>query len=239
MAVQVKKLFREALSIVTSSILDDLEMEDYNACMATANFMLDTWSAQNLIVRATKQENFPLAADINEYTIGVGATFNTDKPIRIVNAFIRDSSNTDYPIEIVGKDVYDNYLDKTNSRGMPVSICYDAGDTQQDSQKGTIFVYFTPDQAYSLFIESYKYFKEFDSINDVVTFEPAYFEAIIWNLAERLWPKYNRSKPVSGDIRRMARQTLRAVENMNSNTPRMTTDLPGAKVRSWNVYSGI
>jgi hypothetical protein len=59
------------------------------------NAMVESWSLDRRMCYSVKQENFSLTASTGTYTIGVGGTFNTARPTKILNAFIRDSANAD------------------------------------------------------------------------------------------------------------------------------------------------
>lgn len=236
----VQDLLIEAMSLVGAISIDEVPTSpELNSCLRSANMMLDSWSAQRLMIRAVTREPFPLTGGVYSYQIGTGATFNTGKPIEINSAFIRDANGYDTPLEIIEQDQYDGYTDKTVASGRPLALCYNPGKSQQATQAGTIFIYYIPDTSYTLFIENQKYLTEFVNLTDVVSFEPAYFEAIAYNLAGRIWPKFHQSgTPVPAEVAGIARTSKRTIENMNSRPAIMGTDLPGSKVSNFNIYTG-
>ncbi len=239
MATTVQDILIEALGYIGAQEINETPSPaDLNTCLNTANFLIGSWSANSTMLRATIPESFTLTNNQASFTIGTGGNFNTVKPIRVVSAFLQDSSGSRYPINIVGKDVYDQYPDALISSGLPMVICYDPGVTQQTSQLGTIYVYPMANGAvYSLFLEMEKYLTSFVNLTDTVTFEPAYFAAICWNLAEWIWPKFNRVKPLPALIRNNARSTKRTIENMNARRMTLGLDLPSAKATSYNIYT--
>lgn len=211
---------------------------DMNACLMTVNLMLDQWSAQNLMLRAAIKEHFTLVANQASYTIGTGGNFNTSKPIAVQSAFVRDSSNTDYPLDIVNRDIFDSYSDKVAAIGRPMALYYDPGATQQSSQLGTVNLYYKPDTAYTIYIDNQKYLSEFSGLSDVITLEKAYLNAIVWNSAKEIWPEFHRSKQLPAIVANMAAQTKRVIETMNAKPLIAATDIPGTKTRPFNIYSG-
>lgn len=239
MAYIVQDILIEALSLI--GVVNGAEIpsaSDLNTAMLSANFMIDSWSANNLMLRATILESFPLTINQSSYTIGAGGNFNTVKPIKIYNAFLQDNTGNRYDLEVIGKDLYDSYEDSQISTGLPSAICFDPGASQQGGQMGTIFVYCIPSLAYTLYMEQQKYLTEFASLAAPVGFEPAYYAALSWNLAEWVFYKFRSLKsPIPPLIVKMARQTKRAIETINSNPRQMSTDLPTAKAQNYNIYS--
>ena len=193
------------------------------------------------MVRATIKEHFPLTAGKGDYTIGIGQDFNTSKPIKIVGGFIRDGNNMDSGLDIITEDIYDSYQDKSISLARPVALFYDPGLTQQSVQTGTIRLYYIPDDStsYTLYIDETKPFSDISSILNQVTFEPPYEEAIIFELAIRLWPEYHEVKvPVSKDLYMLANEAMHTVETMNSVQLISSMELPGSGGPIYNIYIG-
>ncbi len=204
-------------------------------------FMLRSWAARRLLVRALIQQNFPLTALKGSYTIGSGGDFNTTKPISVKSAFIRDSNTLDTGLDVVTRDVIDSFMDKGVSYARPIMLCYDPGEAQQATQTGTILLYQIPDNTspYTLYMDVQRPFTDFTTINDVVTFDPPYDEAIKYELAIRLWREYHSVKePVPRDLYELANEAMHTVENMNSRQIVAGLDLPGMKGNVYNIYTG-
>ena len=236
----VQDLFVAAMEVIGATSLDEVpEASELMKCMRHCNLMLDSWSGRRLMLAATLQENFTLVAGQRVYTIGTGGNFNTDKPIEIESAFIRDSANVDYPVFVVERDIYDSFDDKLLSAARPEAIYYTAGMTQQTNQFGQIFCYSIPDVTYTLFINSQKYLTRFANLSDVVTFQPIYEQAIVQNLAKAIWRPMGRKGPVPADLIKDARDAMQVVENINHEIPICRIDVPGtgATVTN-NILSG-
>lgn len=202
-----------------------------NDCFDALNLMLESWAGRSLLTSAQIQEGFTLTASQSSYTIGSGGNFNTTKPFSIESAFIRDSNNTDYPIVVISKDVYNGYPDKayTTSTSRPRTLFYDPGLTQQATQTGTVYLYPIPDSSttYTLYINSEKPFTSFTNLSSTVTFPTGYKRAIIYNLALEICPDFN--KTASAELQKTAAQSMKIVENINSKNKKhiSTVDLPG------------
>jgi hypothetical protein len=174
----------------------------------------------------------------SSYTVGpVGCDVTAPKPIKLYSAYYRDSGSNDYPVEVIDITQYNNLIDKNVSAGAPEYVAYDAGDAQQTVGKGTCYVYITPDQVYTLNIEVDNYLTEFVNLTDIVTFEPAYYEALIYNLAVRLFRFYrDASIPVPADILMIAQNSINNLKAMNGTILTATMELPG-KQGSYNIYN--
>lgn len=223
----VQELFINAMEITGATTLDEVpEASEMQKCKRHANMMLDSWSSRFLL-QATIQESFTVTANKRQYTIGTGGDFNTRKPIEIVSAFIRDTSNVDYPVSVVSLETYDSIDDKLLANGRPEVLYYDPAATQQAVPTGTISLYNIPDANYTLFLNSQKYLTEFVNLTDTVTFEPVYYDLLVNELACRIWRPMGRKGPVPPDIERAASRARNVVMGVNHRIGNMRTDLPG------------
>ncbi len=237
----VQDLFIAAMEVIGATSLDEVpEASELQKCMRHCNLMLNSWSGRRLMLAATIQEGFTLNPGQRVYTIGTSGNFNTDKPISIDSAFIRDSANIDYPVYVVELEIYDSFDDKLVTTARPDAIYYDAGMTQQTlPQMGTISCYGIPDQIYTLFINSQKYLTQFVNLTDNVTFQPIYYDCIVQNLATKIWRPMGRKGVVPADLLHDARAAMQIVENSNHRLPVARMDMPstGGQVNN-NIMSG-
>jgi hypothetical protein len=150
------------------------------------NDMLSSWSNDSLLVYARVTESFTLAAGTSSYTIGSGATFNTTRPINIVQAHVRQTgSNIDYPISPVSDEIYQGVALKT-LQSIPFMLNYTNG-----FPTGTINLYPTPNEAFTLYLTSEKELTQFD-LSTTVSLPPGWKRALIYNLAIELAPEYGQ-----------------------------------------------
>ena len=70
------------------------------SALTTLNDLLALWSAERLLVYFVVEEPFTLVVGTNVYTIGSAGTFNTGRPAKITAAYLRDSDNIDYPLDV-------------------------------------------------------------------------------------------------------------------------------------------
>jgi hypothetical protein len=136
--------------------------------------------------------------------------------------------NIDYPLEVFTQEMFNNLKDKGVATGRPIYVVYDPGAAQQAVSKGTLSFYYTPDKVYSVVLEGGIYFTEFVNMTDTVAFEPAYYEALIYGLAVRLFRRYNDDKtPIPADIVNIAHESLKSLKNLNAERVPAMMDIPG------------
>ena len=89
------------------------------------------------------QEAITLVVSKNSYTIGEYGSpdKNTQRPEQIIGAWVRDSSNYDYPVRIIGEKAYRKIVSKTTET-RPDRLWYNP-----TSPNGTIYVWCTPSAA--------------------------------------------------------------------------------------------
>ena len=94
-------LVRAAMRLIQVSSVDtDLTANELKDGIESLNRMLDSWSADELMLYQNTRETFPLSSGTNPYTIGLGAIWNTIRPSRIIDAYFTiytGSIPVDYP----------------------------------------------------------------------------------------------------------------------------------------------
>jgi len=149
--------------------------------LVSLNNMLSSWSAEGLVVPYRTSESFPLVVGKSSYTIGASGEFNTVRPLEIISAYIRDSSNSDHPVAVtMTQQQYADIVDKTIST-RPGRLYYDP-----QYALGKIYFESEPDTIETLYLTSEKAITEFASLTAAVVLPDYYKEALVYNLAIRL-----------------------------------------------------
>jgi hypothetical protein len=241
MIIQVQQLIETALqdigAVAKSEIPTSDEMTDG---LTKRGLMIDAWSVRSLMVLGAVLEGFPLTPGKSAYTIGLGGDFNTSRPSSVTDAYIRDGNGSDTPVDILTSDEFYALGDKAIATGRPQGLWLDPGLTQAANPLGVINLYPAPDPStpYTLYAGEQKALTEFANLTDAVTFQPAYYEALEYNLAVRLWPQYHDSgKPIESDLKILAAEAVRTIETMNAKRVTATIEAPG-KRSGYNVYTG-
>ncbi len=193
--------------------------------LAELNRMTASWSNDSLMIYARTFENFPLSSGVGDYTIGPSATFNTVRPMHIIDAYVRQDT-IDYWLAIIPDEQYDVIAFK-NIDSIPQVLNYTAQFPQ-----ATIRIYPKPQASFTLYIRSEKQLTSF-TLDDEVSLPPGWEDALIYNLAVRLAPGYGQ--PLDQAILALATQTRGALEN---NTSRNRTFDYVPSRRGGSVYDG-
>jgi len=93
-----------------------------NNALAALNAMFGSMGAVRNLIYAITRENFALTINDAEYTIGAAGDFNTVRPTRIEDAYLRDGT-TDTSLESRNIKSYNDISEKT-SDGKPTKIYY-------------------------------------------------------------------------------------------------------------------
>lgn len=180
------------------------------AYLAKLNMMMESWSIQRLLIYQILQENFALTTSTGTYTIGSGGTFNTTRPIKITNAFVR-SGSTDYQLQIIPVDSYNMIPQKTVDGSYPTELYYDMGFSS--ASLATIYLYPEPSAGLTLYIDSWKQLQTFALISTTLVLPPGYELAIVSNLAIFLSAGF---RPVQQEVIKIARESLAAIQGLNA-----------------------
>jgi len=192
------------------------------------NRMLKSWSADGINLHYRVEESFSLVSGTPSYAIGSDATFDTVRPKTIEKAFIRDS-NHDYPVRIRPAAEYWDLTEKT-TQDRPVKLYYDP-----TYPNGTIYLYYTPNSAYSMHIVSQKSLLTYVSAATEIVLPGEYEDAIVLNLAIRFASRYG--KTVSADLRLDAKEAFSNVKglNLSSQIKGVELGIPGRRGTTYNV----
>lgn len=153
------------------------------------NTMVKAWEADGMPLWALRTTPIPLTANVSAYNIGISKTVNTDKPLKVIQAWIRDTtSNVDTPMRILTKQEYSILGNKTTP-GKPIQIYY-----EPLSDYGILHVFPTPasiDAANNqIYITYQRPFEDFNIATDTPDFPQEWYEAIVYGLAVRLASEY-------------------------------------------------
>ena len=216
--------------IATGETPTDDELQDAREAL---NMMLGSWSAKRLLIPYRTEESFALVASTNPYTIATGATFNTARPVRIESGFIRDSNGNDTPIKIITRDQYNAHVLKTTT-GRPYELFYE--DTYPT---GTVFLYYSPDEIYTLFINSWKALTQLPLLTTEISMPDEYLRALKFNLAVEVAPEFGRSVPI--EVAAIAKDSFDTISDLNRPDMLASADesllYRGYNTNAYNIYT--
>ncbi len=234
------------LDIVTRSLKDigaynygdTLDADEAAGAIDILNSMLDMWNAEGLVVYASTRESVVLTVGkALPYTWGTAGDINTARPVRLTNAFLRDTTN-DYPVEIISQNQWDSIPEKSDT-GRPFCLFYNP-----TYPLGSVYFYYLPDLAYTLFLDSEKDLGTFTGTTDTITLPPEYMAAIRWNLAAELCPSYKKAPPPK--VEQMAERSLAILKRLNASNKlkpvkmnQFPSPSPGGFWKAGDIRSGL
>jgi len=172
------------------------------------NSMLSGWSTGPNKIFVVTRESFPLVVGTKEYTIGPGADFDTTRPVRLLDAFIRNDI-TDYPVRIIQASNYAQ-IPLKNTIAWVYKLYY-----ERDYPVGKIILDYVPDTAFDLHLYSHKEFSEYNTDGaDVISLPPGYERALKYNLAVEIAPEYKPDVPPL--VMKIAEDSLRDIKRVNA-----------------------
>lgn len=235
--VTANDIITRALKII--KVLGDSEAPSSTEArdgLVSLNAMMKTWSAQSLMVFQIQQEVFQgiVTTSAQSYTIGPGQTLDTTRPIQIVDgSFVRlpaPSQPVDFHLDIIDRAQWDAIVLK-NTKGIPGRIFFDTG-----WPNGTINLYYWPDRAYDLHLNSLKPLTQFSSLTADISMPPEYEECVVFNLAIRLAPEFHGE--VTPEIVRIAAETKGIVKAINTQDQKTVAEFALSQRGKFNIYSG-
>lgn len=168
----------------------------------TLNFLLSHWQALGLPIWCRKVSGpNTLTASTASYTVGSGGDIDINRPLAIVQAWLRDSTDAtnpiDVPIQIISQQEY-YLLSAKSATGRPTQLYFDAtydglsnqGTTATDS----IYLWPVPDSTaastYTLYFIYQRPLLDFNTSSDVLDMPQEWYEAVRLNLAYKIAPEY-------------------------------------------------
>lgn len=185
--------------------------------LAIGNRMLDLWWNDRLAVFQVQQENFALVAGQASRTIGTGGNFNTTWPVKIVEGCFVRRNGVDYPVKVIDdRAVYDAIPVKTQ-QGLPRNLFYDRA-----YPLGTIYFYFVPDAADTIYLNSWKRLQTLATLVTVISLPPGYEQLFVDGLAIRLCSDNGRAAPK--DVKDSFAEAKKLLGQVNAPSLVMTLD---------------
>lgn len=202
--------------------------------LASINRMVDSWTNDNLLIYSEVNEQFPIVAGVQSYTMGPTGTFNTIRPGEITRVLLRVETSTpaiEYPVDILSGREWASILQKEITSKIPNSV-YIEGTYPLE----TLLIYPIPSVAYKLVIYSMKPIATIATIDTIISLPPGYEQALVFNGAVQLAPEYGRA--VSQEIAMTATESKASIKRRNYKPSYLRVDNSLITRGSFNIYTG-
>lgn len=239
MILTVQELLTDAMSLIGATAIDESPTtSELNLGLRVANMMLNRWQSMPGMLRSTDSVTFTTTGGTSDYSIGEwGADINSPKPIKVFSATVTDTSNVNYPLDIVDKSWLDQINDRNLSSGRPTMLAYDAISAQQSAPYGVISLYYTPDTTYTIAVDCSRDVTTFDNLTDNLDFDPSYYEALKYGIAVRLFRHYHAvTVPIPPDLLKGEHEANKTLYTMNHKPVIAACDIPMSG-GTYNVYT--
>lgn len=221
--MDAETLIRDSLRLCGVRLPIDTQLSEG---LTALNSLLSLWSSEKIMIYAVTKESFSLVAGTGIYTIGSGGTFDTVRPQKLEDAYIRDSSNIDHWVDVKMTEIeYNEIADKTET-GRPEQLYY-----SPEYPLGKIYFDLIPETAETFILDSWKQLTEFAALATTITLPDEYKKALRFNLAVDLAPEYGIVLDKTIVQQAVLGKTM--LENVNIKTPEPARFDSALLIGSW------
>ena len=196
-------------------------IEIQNEVLEIFNRMVGTWSNVTLMIFEELITPITLTAGLQTTTIGPGGHFNFDRPNRLRRAnliIFQGPPETRRPIKVLEPAEWAAKRVQQVS-GPPLQVYDDYA-----SPLSTLYWWPIPDQNYPAELFTPLRIATATSLANLIQYPDGYEEAIVHNLALRIAAAFPEQASVNADARRIARESLNAIQSRNVQSPRQVND---------------
>lgn len=202
--------------------------------LAVFNQLLDSWSAERLMIYATQDQQFTWTANTASRTLGASGTFVGNRPVVLDDAtYFKDpSTGISYNVKIINQQQYDGIALKTATSSYPQVIF--VNDTYPNL---TITEWPIATKDLEWHFVSVLELSQPATLGTTLSFPPGYLRAFKFNLALDLAAEFGM-EPLP-QVQKLAIATKRTLKRVNN--PGDIMSLPYTLLgmrRSFNIYSG-
>lgn len=190
-SMTVSEIVTEARGLLGIQAAEEpLEAHELQQGIRTLNMMLKAWQADGVQAWTLTEGTFTLVQADADYVFGAGGTFTT-VPLDITDVRITRNSNSIPMFRLSREDYY--ALPLRTNQGYPTQFYYD-----RQREGGTFYVWPAPDSGLGTIDFTYRrYIMDAGDGTNTLDLPTEWYEAITYNLADRLMPYYPGISPVS------------------------------------------
>lgn len=183
------------------------------------NDLIESWSAESLVIYSVTRETFSTVASQQTYTIGSSGDINTTRPQKIVKAILRQQNSPVYDVEIdlINLDQWESLGTKDTESSIPTKLYNDCG-----YPLSTLYLWPIPSEVKTIILHSWKPLTSFSATTDSISLPPGYMRALRYNLAVDLAPEYGIS--IAPEIAQIAQESKANIKRMNKKPRYLLSD---------------
>lgn len=198
------------------------------------NQMIDSWTAERLMIYATQDQTFSWPQGTISRTIGPTGDFVGNRPVQLDDStYFRDASTgVSFGIKIINQQQYDGIAVKTVTSTYPQVIWLN-----MDMPNMSMYIYPVPTRAIEFHFISVEELSQPATLTTNLVFPPGYLRAFRFNLACEIATEFGVEPP--RNVSRIAMTSKRSVKRIND--PLDIMSIPYAIVgtrQRFNVFAG-
>lgn len=237
-ALEVVVRSYKVLGVIQTSSATSPTTEQRNDGLVSMQALMDSWNTENLTCFSVRDNSFTLSVGVSSYTIGSGATVNVDRPLQIIQAYLRDSGGNNYPLNIRTRDQWNQIGNRSSiiTSQIPTDCFYDP-----TYPNGVFAVFPYPLAAYQVFFDSYSPLTSVSTLTQTLSFPPGYERAFVYNLAVEISAQNGIPLPTTGtNIQELANTSKGNIKRINEGNREIVASYDGAIVShaypTYNIY---
>ena len=172
---------------------DTIPPDDYTNCGIALNIVSKELALNGLPLWCVQDISVPMVA--GQATYNLSAASGTTLPLRILDAYIRDSTGNDTSLQITSRYDYDT-LGQKGSQGVPNQVYYDP-----QLGAGSLVFYDVPaDSTRVVHVVIQRQVQDFNLATDNPDFPQEAFRMLKWVLADEIGLEYQATADVRKEI---------------------------------------
>lgn len=207
----------------------DPTVDEYATCLDSMNTLLDAWRNEKLMCTAMLDENFQLVAAQPSYTVGSGMDLNTNRPVKIDQAYVV-VDGISHTLRQWSAEEYAAIVSKGLTSPIPQGFYY-----APDMPAGNIWIYPIPSAGSTLHVLTWTPQMSFATSATTAYLAPGWKQAIETNLAIEIAPEFDME--ASQTVTRMAMKAKAGIKTVNAQPIMLETNLPLNYGNRYNIYS--
>lgn len=217
------------------SLSQTIYAEDMYNALFTLNNMLNEWNRKRWIIYHEVDVAHTMDGS-QSYTVGTGGDFNVTRPDQLEEAYVRllpvHGQPVDFPLYIINNREDYSKITLKQLTAWPSYIFYDS-----DFPLGRVYPWPIPTAGqYEVHIVVKDTLLTFANLTTTIVLPPEYFNALVYNLAERLRASYKLGNDPQVSTR--AATSLNTIKNANTQIPTLSLGgVPGTR-RSYDWTLG-
>lgn len=201
---------------------EQLSSDDQAWALQKLQRLIDRYNARLPMIYNVNFTLFTLGAGANPTTIGPGGIFDVNqRPVTIesIGLILAGTPGVELPLNRRDQDWWANNRIKGLTSTLPTDFYY-----SPDWPLGSIYFWPVPTASHQVNIETRQVLSEYTSYAQTFSMPPAYWDAIVYELAISLGPSFEREP--SQVLVSLWKAAIKAVQVNNISSPRLATDAP-------------